>query len=192
MDTYFAWRQRNAKGGDFPPVVVRVTNGTGVQVNVQSKYECAVQWSAEDVAIHAPSGPFSIPGPAWSKFHAEVNINVQTNKTVRVRFHGDTYMFRSNFNDLGIPGRYEDLEGNVLCDTATDKEKREGLYVRVIKSWDVSMDDHKNHLLRMFQDSLYEHTLVQVTWAGVVEEATPVATLKKELEALKNVGMYEM
>jgi hypothetical protein len=67
---------------------------------------------------------FSVPSVSWLKVFPEVSITKQSPDTVKVRFRGDTWSFKSQFFECGIPGRYEDSDGKVVPSTASLDEKK--------------------------------------------------------------------
>ena len=63
--------------------------------------------------------------------------------------------------------------------------------MRIIKKWDVSVEDKSKYLVDMISDTIYENTLVVVEWLGEIKDASAVGELKKSIAALDNVYAYE-
>ena len=74
-----------------------------------------------------------------------------------------------------------------MGDNASQLEKKKAFFVRIIKRWDVSGDEQAEFLVDMLLESIYENTLVVVKWTGDIKASTPVADLKKRINALENV-----
>jgi len=98
---------------------------------------------------------FSVPSVSWLKVFPEVSITKLSPATAKVRFGGDTWSFRSQFTECGIPGRYEDSGGHVLPSTAGLEEKKSAEYVRLIKSINVEEDVPREFLKNIFGTTLY-------------------------------------
>ena len=90
---------------------------------------------------------------------------------------------------MGVPGRYEKTKktGEPLPDDATSEEKKECVFVRIIKNIDVSEAGKFNFLFRAIDTTVYENTILAVLWKGQPEEECPVSNFKKELLKLTNV-----
>ena len=190
FDTYLAWRLKSGRYGPYPAITIDVYNSTNAEVKVdEENYECAVIWHKVGATSAIPFGPFAIPGPAWSKLHAAVEIHALGDTAVKMRFLGDTILCKQNFNQISIPGRWEDARGDALPE---DKDRKEGTYVRVIKSIDVGVETKKQFVLGLFKDLLYEGTLVQVVWHGACKKSTPVSELKQEVGDLSNVSLSDV
>jgi hypothetical protein len=191
FETYLAWRLRSNRYGPYPAITIDVYNSTNAEVEVKAgTYECAVIWHKAEATSAIPFGPFAIPGPAWSKLHAAVEIHAIGDTVVKMRFVGDTLLFKHNFTAINIPGRYEDGRGNAFLPEKTDKTEK--TYVRVIKSVDVGDENKKQFVLGLFKDLLYEGTLVQVVWHGACKKSTPVSELKQEVGDLSNVSLSDV
>ena len=116
-----------------------------------------------------------------------MTIRSLSDEEVCVRFEGDTWSFKSNFANVNVPGRYEMSDGTPLAENASQLEKKKAFFVRIIKKWDVSDEDKAEFLVDMLKETIYENTLVVVTWIGDIKESTPVAELKKNVNELENV-----
>ena len=141
--------------------------------------------------VTVPFSPLAIPGPAWSKMHASVKIEVVDDNEVQVRFEGDTISFRSNFGALGVPGRYETSNGAPLPEDMGVEQKKKASYVRIINRWDVSDEEKSDFLIDMIKSSIYENTFVIIQWLGELKDSTAVAAFKKSVSELENVYAYE-
>jgi hypothetical protein len=188
MDTYLFWRQQGKKGGVYPDVEMNITNCTGVTLDMRDPndrpYECTITWKTESPG---PFDVFSVPSVSWLKVFPEVSITKLSAATVKVRFGGDTWSFRSQFTNLGIPGLYENSDGQVVPSTASQEEKRSAEYVRLIKSINVKERDPREFLKNVFGNSLFKGTMVKVTWTGACTSEEPVHALKTTLEGIPNV-----
>ena len=51
----------------------------------------------------------------------------------------------------------------------------------------MSVQKQAQFLVDMLHETIYENTLVLVKWTGDIKESTPVADLKKHINALENV-----
>ena len=187
FDSYFAWRQAKNVHGSYPDVKIHISSGIGLQLSTEVEYECNIVVTEVGKRVDVPFSPFAIPGPAWSKQHAEMTFEVLNQNELRIRFQGDTYSFRNNFSSLGVPGRYEKQNGEPLPDDAKHEEKKQGSFVRLIKKWDVRDKVKSKYLLEMIEDTVYENTMVAVFWKGCDEEKNPVTDFKEELLKLGNV-----
>ena len=132
---------------------------------------------------------FSVPSVSWLKVFPGVSITKQNPNTVRVRFGGDTWSFKSQFSECAIPGRYEDSDGKVVPSTASLDEKKSAEYARHIKSINVKGDVAGEFIRSLFLNTLYKGTMVKVTWTGPYKSEEPVHELKIKLEGLPNVRM---
>ena len=74
-----------------------------------------------------------------------------------------------------------------IRDSPSLLEKKKAFYVRIIKKWDVSDEEKAEFLVDMLKETIYENTLIVVKWIGDIKESTPVAELKKNVNALENV-----
>ena len=86
-----------------------------------------------------------------------------------------------------MPGRYEKHNGEPLPEDAKHEEKKNGVYVRIIKKWDVREEEKSRYLLQMIEGTVYENTMVAVHWKGDVEEKIPVTDFKEERLKFGNV-----
>ena len=192
MDTYLAWRQREAKHGDYPPFVIEVTNATGIPLETDERqYECKATWRVVNAAA-SPCNLSTIPGPSWLKLHAAATIELLEGENVQVRFEGDTLTYKSNFSELKVPGRYEDTTGSALSDDASDDDKKKALYVRIIKSFDMGNAPKQKYLVNMFKDSVYEGTRMSIAFRGACKPGSAIATFKEELKKLANVTLCDV
>ena len=116
-----------------------------------------------------------------------MTITSLSDTEVRVRFEADTWSFKSNFATVNVPGRYEMSDGTPLADSTSQLEKKKAFFVRIIKKWDVSVDEQAEFLIEMLLETIYEKTLVVVKWTGDINASTPVANLKNSINALPNV-----
>ena len=164
---------------------MNITNGREFTFDTgASTYECTVTWKTKSPNPFDMSSATSV---LWLKVFPEVSITKLSPATVKVRFGGDTWSFRSQFTECGIPGRYEDSDGHVLPSTASQEEKQSAGYVRLIKSINVEEDVPRELLKNVFGNTLYKGTMVKVTWAGPCKTEESVHALKILLEALPNV-----
>ena len=185
MDTYNFWRQQESMGGVYPSVEMNITNGTGFTYHEGlSAYECKVIWTNESPS---PFDVFSVPSSSWLKIFPEVTITKISAASVKVRFGGDTWSFRSKFTERGIPGRYEDSDGQMVPSTASPEEKKNADYVRLIKS--INVDEHipREFLKFFFGNTLYKGTMVKLTWTGACKSEEPMHALKIMLEGIPSV-----
>jgi hypothetical protein len=130
---------------------------------------------------------FSVPSASWKKVFPSVSITKLSANTVKVRFEGDTWSFRSQFNQCGIHGRFENSDGQVVPSTATQEEKRNADYVRLIKSINVQGPNERGFLENIFGNIIYKTTMLRVTWNGTCAAEEPVHAFKTMLERLPNV-----
>ena len=93
---------------------------------------------------------------------------------------------------MKVPGRYEDTTGHALSDAAIEDDKKKALYVRTIKSFDMSNAPKQKHLVNMFKDSVYEGTRMSIAFRGACKPGTAVATFKEELKKLANVTLCDV
>lgn len=141
LDSFFSWRQKHNIGGLFPDPEMMIVKGVGVALPAGSEYDCKVVIRDTADKVVQPFSPLAIPGPAWSKRHADVKLQALSEHEVQVRFEGDTLSFRSNFGALGVPGRYETPSGEPLPDDLTLQDKKKACFVRIIKKWDVGDEE---------------------------------------------------
>jgi len=191
LDSFFWWRYEKGIGGNFPKPRVAILKGLGITLSQDSKYECEVEVENGGARVTVPFSPLAIPGPAWSKMHASVKIEVLSDNEVHVRFEGDTISFRSNFSALSVPGRYETSNGTPLPEEMNMEQKKSASYVRIINRWDVNEEEKNEFLIDMIKSSIYENTFVIIQWLGELKDSTAVADLKKSVSDLENVYAYE-
>ena len=82
-------------------------------------------------------------------------------------------------------------DGTPLAENASQLEKKKAFFVRIIKTWDVSVQKQADFLVDMLQETIYENTLIVVKWTGNIKESSPVADLKRNINALENVYASE-
>ena len=121
------------------------------------------------------------------KVFPSISITKLSANTVKVRFEGDTWSFRPQFSLCGIHGRFENSDGQVVPSTATQEEKRNADYVRLIKSINVQGPKECGFLENLFGNIVYKTTMVRVTWIGTCAAEEPVHAFKTKLELLPNV-----
>ena len=132
LDTFFWWRYSDKLDGQFATPEIEILLGRDIPPMNDGEYDCKVTTEVAIGMVDVPFSAFAIPGPQWHKKHASVEIKVLNKDEVRVRFEGDTWSFRSNFNALNVPGRYEDPSGQALPDDISVQEKKRACYVRII------------------------------------------------------------
>jgi len=191
LDSFFWWRYEKSIGGTSPKPRVSLLKSSDTTLSQDVTYECDVEVQMGGARVNVPFSPLSIPGPAWSKMHASVKIEALNDNEVHVRFEGDTISFRANFTALGVPGRYETSNGSPLLDEISAEQRKSSSYVRIINSWDVSVEDQNDFLIAMIKSTIYENTLVIIQWIGELKDSTAVAALKKGLGELDNVYAYD-
>ena len=191
LDSFFWWRHEKGIGGIFPKPKIAILKGLGITLSQDSKYECEVEVEEGGARVTVPFSPLAIPGPAWSKMHASVKIEVLGDTEVQVRFEGDTISFRSNFGALSVPGRYETSNGTPLAEEMSMEQRKAASYVRIINRWDVSEEEKNDFLIDMIKSSIYENTFVIIQWLGELKDSTAVAAFKKSVSELENVYAYE-
>ena len=191
LDSFFWWRYEKGIGGNFPKPRVSVLKSPDITLSKNSTYECDVEVLIGGARVNVPFSPLAIPGPAWSKMHASVKIEVLSDNEVHVRFEGDTISFRSNFSALSVPGRYETSNGTPLPEEMSMEQKKSASYVRIINRWDLSEDEKSVFLIDMIKSSVYENTIVIIHWLGELKYSSSVADFKKSVSELENVYAYE-
>ena len=145
------------------------------------------QPNRKDLRSANPFDMFSVPSASWLKIYPAVSFEKLSSVTLKVRFEGDTWSFRSRFNAVGIPGRYEDSDGMVIPSTADDAEKKNASYVRIIKSINVEEPTSCAFLKKIFGDTVYKGTMVKVTWTGNCTEDEAVHGVMTTLKSIPNV-----
>jgi hypothetical protein len=185
LDTFLFWRQQGNFGGTYPAVEIHITNATEFTFDTHDKvYECTVKWKNESPS---PFDVFSVPSASWRKVFPSISITKLSAETVSIRFEGDTWSFKAQFNQCGIHGRFENSDGQVVPSTATQEEKRNVDYVRLIKSINVQGPKECGFLENLFGNIVYKTTMVRVTWIGTCAAEEPVHAFKTKLELLPNV-----
>ena len=130
MDTFFAWRQEKGDEGDYGELSIEVTNATNFKFDKSSKkYECVVAWKDVPDVSQLPFHVMSIPSPAWSRLYPHIKMEPVDATHLNVRCEGDTFSFKSQFNDFNVFGRYEAMDGTPLSEEASNLDKRQGQYV---------------------------------------------------------------
>ena len=191
LDSFFWWRHAGKIGGVFPAPKIALLKGRDIALSTDCEYECDMAVENAPTRVDVPFSPLAIPGPAWSKKHASVKIEHVSDDFVQVRFEGDTISFRANFATVGVPGRYETPDGDPLPEDMSLEQKKSASFVRIIKKWDVSVEEQRAYLVELINETIYENTLVVVEWLGEIKETSAVGELKKSIAALDNVYAYK-
>jgi len=190
MDTFWNWRQEKALDGDFPPVTIQVHDSTTFNFQTRKKpYESTVEWTKTKTREALPFHVLSIPSVTWMKKYVEIVFETINRTEFHVRFHGDTWSFRTLFASHKIHGRFESKkDGEPLPEDASSADTRDANYVRLIKSIDVESDAHRTFLLEAIRTTLFKGTLVTIEWQGdYTEEDAPTSIFKEQLKLLPNV-----
>ena len=190
VDTMLHWRRTLGRDGDFPPISIEITNCTGLKFDTaQKEYDCNVTWTDKASTSMEPQSPFSIPSAAWVKTFPLVYFEALSNKTMKIRFEGDTLTFAKHFGAMKIPGRYEDDSGRGLSTAELEDAdvKKQASYVRIIKEIDVTEEQLNAFLLSVLAEKVYKGTLIIVKWKGDFNPGDGVTKFKTQVLALKNV-----